>query len=212
LKSTAFKQKPGEEITNEQMMALLVISNQYNLNPFLKQIYAFPSKKEGIIPIVGVDGYIRIVNEHPMANGWSFNISENNVDMIEAPGVPEWMECTMHRKDREHPTVARVYMAESYRPPFEGKNSKTGATFQIRGPWQQYPRLMLENRAFIRAARFAFGFTGIYSEDDAERMQTTEYVDAEVVEIKGSQTETDEWIADYDKAEIEEESETIDDA
>ena len=71
---------------------------------------------------------------------------------------------------------------------------------------------MMENRAFIRGARFAFGFTGIYSEDDAERMQTTEYVDAEVVEIKGSQTETDEWIADYDKAEIEEESETIDDA
>ena len=50
-----------------------------------------------------------------------------------------------------------------------------------KGPGQTYPRLMLENRAFIRAARFAFGFTGIYSEDDAERMQANEYIDAEVV-------------------------------
>ena len=179
LKSTAFKQKPGEEVTDQQMMMLLVVANEYNLNPFLKQIYAFPDKHKGIVPIVGVDGYIRIVNEHPQADGWEFRLSENHVDLDEfAQGIPEWMECIMHRKDRDHPTVARVYASESYRTPFTTKSGHV-----MKGPWQQYTRLMLENRAFIRAARFAFGFTGIYSEDDAERMQTREYIDAEVVEI-----------------------------
>jgi hypothetical protein len=67
-------------------------------------------------------------------------------------------------------------MAESYREPFKYPDGN-----MRKGPWQTYPRLMLENRAFIRAARFAFGFTGIYSEDDAERMQSNEYIDAEVV-------------------------------
>ena len=178
LKQTAFQLKPGETISNEQMQMLLVIANEYNLNPFLKQIYAFPDRNKGIVPIVGVDGYIRIVNEHGQANGWSFTISDTRVDLAGIVDVPEWIECIMYRKDREHPTIARVYMAESYRPAFETKSGH-----KIKGPWQQYPRLMLENRAFIRAARFAFGFTGIYSEDDAERMQTTEYIDADVVQI-----------------------------
>lgn len=178
LKATAFQQKPGQEVTDAQMMMLLTVANEYNLNPFLKQIYAFPDKHKGIVPIVGVDGYIRIVNEHPQADGWSYVMAENTVDLDElVQGVPEWVECVMYRKDREHPVVARVYAVESYREPF-----KTKSGHLLKGPWQTYTRLMLENRAFIRAARFAFGFTGIYSEDDAERMQEREYIDAEVVE------------------------------
>ena len=76
LKSTAFQQKPGQEITESQMMMLLVVANEYNLNPFLRQIYAFPDKHKGIVPIVGVDGYIRIVNEHGQADGWEYVLAE----------------------------------------------------------------------------------------------------------------------------------------
>ncbi len=177
LRDTAFRQKPGQEISNEQMQVLLMVANEYNLNPFLKQIYAFPDRNNGIIPVVGVDGYIRIVNEHPQADGWSFNTSENMIDVDQyATSVPEWVECIMYRKDRNHPIVARVYMVESYREPF-----KTNSGHLMKGPWQSHPRLMLNNRAFTRAARFAFGFTGIYTEDDAERMQEREYIDAEVI-------------------------------
>jgi len=168
LKATAFQQQRGREITNEQMMQLLIIANTYDLNPFLKQIYAFP-KGDSITPIVGVDGYIKIVNDHPQADGWNYTISETTVrvDGV-AYDLPEWIECEMFRGDRRHPTVARVYMVESFR--------KTG-------PWQQYPRLMLENRAFIRAARFAYGFTGIFSEDDAERIsESNQYIEAELVD------------------------------
>ena len=65
LKNTAFRQKNGPGVTNEQMMALLVVADQYGLNPFTKEIYAFPDKQNGIVPVVGVDGWSRIINSHP---------------------------------------------------------------------------------------------------------------------------------------------------
>jgi hypothetical protein len=39
LKATAFKVKEGE-VTDEQMMALLIVADQYGLNPFAYQTYA----------------------------------------------------------------------------------------------------------------------------------------------------------------------------
>lgn len=44
LKATAFKQRDGSAPTNEQMMALLVVADQYGLNPFTKEIFAFPDR------------------------------------------------------------------------------------------------------------------------------------------------------------------------
>ncbi|MCW9690779.1 recombinase RecT, partial [Proteus terrae] len=57
LKATAFKQRDGSAPTNDQMMVLLVVAEQYNLNPFTREIYAFPDRQNGIIPVVGVDGW-----------------------------------------------------------------------------------------------------------------------------------------------------------
>lgn len=69
LKATAFKQRDGSAPTNEQMMALLVVADQYGLNPFTKEIFAFPDKQAGIIPVVGVDGWSRIINQHDQFDG-----------------------------------------------------------------------------------------------------------------------------------------------
>ena len=55
LKQTAFKQKEGA-VTDAQMTALLIVAQQYGLNPFTKEIYAYPDKNNGIVPVVGVDG------------------------------------------------------------------------------------------------------------------------------------------------------------
>jgi hypothetical protein len=64
LKNTAFKvadSKTGQGATDEQMAALLVVADQFNLNPFVKEIYAFPdSNGKGIVPIVPIDGWTRI--------------------------------------------------------------------------------------------------------------------------------------------------------
>jgi hypothetical protein len=63
LKATAFRQKAGSApVTDEQMMALLIVADQYDLNPFTREIYAYPDKQNGIVPVVGVDGWSRIIN------------------------------------------------------------------------------------------------------------------------------------------------------
>jgi hypothetical protein len=65
LRATAFK----GDVSNEQMVALCVVANQYGLNPWTKEIYAFPDKRNGIVPVVGVDGWSRLMNSNPAFNG-----------------------------------------------------------------------------------------------------------------------------------------------
>ena len=38
------------------------------------------------------------------------------------------------------------------------------------GPWQSHPRRMLRHKAMIQCARLAFGYGGIYDQDEAERI------------------------------------------
>ncbi len=142
LKSTAFK--GDQEISNEQMMALLIVAEQHGLNPWTKEIYAFSDRK-GIVPVVGVDGWSRIINEHPQFNGMAFTFDKDENSIT----------CVIHRKDRQHPTTVTEYMAECKR--------KTG-------PWDSHPRRMLRHKAMIQCARLAFGFAGIYDPDEAERI------------------------------------------
>ena len=48
------------------------------LNPFTKEIYAFPdSKSGGIVPMVSIDGWCRIINEHPQLDGIGFEMHNN---------------------------------------------------------------------------------------------------------------------------------------
>ena len=119
------------------------------LNPFTKEIYAFPDKG-GIVPVVGVDGWARIINEHPAFDGMDFNDGP-----ADKAGAPEWIECVMYRKDRTHPTKVRERMSECRRST---------------PPWQSHPTRMLRHKAMIQCARIAFGFAGIYDEDEAERI------------------------------------------
>ena len=164
LKATAFRQSDGSIPGNEQMAALLVVADQYGLNPFTKEIYAFSDKRAGIVPVVGVDGWSRIINEHPASDGFEFKESEKIVVPEHGKPCPEWMEVIIHRKDRAHPIIVREYIDEVYRPPF----IKDGRP--IIGPWQTHTKRMFRHKVLIQGARIAYGFTGIYDEDEAERI------------------------------------------
>lgn len=170
LKATAFRQKEGTVISNEQMMALLIVADQYNLNPFTKEIYAFPDKNNGIVPVVGVDGWARIVNEHPQFDGMEFVESETVRKMDDDAHVcPEWIMCIIHRKDRAHPVSIKEYLEECYRPPITGEK-KSGGQYKIKGHWQTHTKRALRHKAFIQTGRLAFAFVGIYDEDEAHRI------------------------------------------
>lgn len=165
LKQTCFrltkKDKSVIVISDEQMMALLIVADQYKLNPFTREIFAFP-QDEGIVPIVSVDGWCRIINEHPMMDGIEFEYGPEIPALIEdgkVIGVPvnEYITCVISRKDRTKPIKVSEYIVECR------KNST---------PWASHPRRMLRHKALIQGARIAFGFAGIYDED--EGMQIVE--------------------------------------
>lgn len=140
LKATAFK----GQVSDAQMTALLVVANQFGLNPWTKEIYAFPDRQNGIVPVVGVDGWARIINSHAQFDGMEFEQDE------------ESCTCIMYRKDRSRPVKVTEYMAECKR---------NGV-----GPWTSHPRRMLRHKAMIQCARLAFGFGGIFDQDEAERI------------------------------------------
>jgi phage recombination protein Bet len=169
LKATAFKQKNGPEVSDEQMAALLIVADQYGLNPFTREIFAFPDKANGIVPVVGLDGWSRIINDHPMMNGISFvlpDVSEWTKIDADAKLCPPWIECVIHRKDRSKPTCAREYLDEVYRP----LGTYTDGNKMKPGPWQSHTKRFLRHKATIQCARLAFGFGGIYDEDEAQRI------------------------------------------
>ncbi len=138
LKATAFK----GNVSDAQMQALLIVADQYGLNPWTKEIYAFPDKG-GIVPVVGVDGWARIINDNPQFDGMDFEQDD------------ESCTCIIYRKDRSHPIKVTEYMGEC----------KRGTP-----PWQSHPKRMLRHKAMIQCARLAFGFSGIYDEDEAQRI------------------------------------------
>jgi hypothetical protein len=167
LKETAFKQptKDGRtvEVTDAQMMALLIVANEYKLNPFLKEIYAFPTKGGGITPMVGYDGWIRLVQSQPTYKGEELESGYNSDPGKDGEPMGFYYECTMWRSDRDRPTKVREYYKENYR------NTD---------PWNQMPNRMTRNRAYIQCARMCFGFGGIYDPDEAERIANAMAIDA----------------------------------
>lgn len=140
LKKTAF----ATCRTDEEFMAMCIVANTYGLNPILKELYAFPSKGGAVLPIVGVDGWVKLMNSNPAFDGIEFKEDEEKCTAI------------VYRKDRSHPISVTEWLDEC-----KGTSE----------PWRRFPRRMLRHKAMIQAARLAFGFSGIYDEDEASRIE-----------------------------------------
>lgn len=166
LKATCFK-----GASNEEMLALVAVSNRYGLDPLTKQIYAFPSKG-GITPVVSVDGWLHILNSQPQFDGIEFHFEDG------PDGKPASVTAVVYRKDRTRPTKVTEYFAECFRPT---------------EPWRQFPRRMLRHKAVKEAVRVAFGISGITDEDEArdiaknaaafERVRVENVQKPEVIEV-----------------------------
>lgn len=169
LKATAFK----GNVSDSQMAALMMVASQYGLNPWTKEIYAFPDRQNGIVPVVGVDGWSRIINSHPQFDGMDFEQDD------------ERCTCIIYRKDRSHPIRVTEWMAECRR---DGV-----------GPWKSHPRRMLRHKAMIQCARLAFGFVGIYEQDEAERIIEAQSVEAIPVRAELQPYPADDFAANLPK-------------
>lgn len=148
-----------KDCTVEEFAAFLLVAKEYDLNPITREIYAFPKRGGGIQPIVGIDGWMSIINDRPEFDGMEF---EDNI----FDGTIESITCRIFRKDRSHPTAVTEYLAECK---------------QDTATWKKWPARMLRHKAAIQCARYAFGFSGIIDPDEYERMPSAYPATSETV-------------------------------
>ncbi|MBB3411270.1 phage recombination protein Bet [Rhizobium sp. BK316] len=140
--------KNGKVPSREEFAAFLLVAKEYNLNPLLKEIYAFPAKGGGIVPIVSVDGWVNLINSQDALDGIEFAVEHDD------KGALVSITCRIYRKDRSRPIEVTEYLVECVRQT---------------EPWAMKHR-MLRHKALIQCARYAFGFAGIYDEDEGEKI------------------------------------------
>jgi hypothetical protein len=106
-----------------------------HLDPLCEEI-GFTQFEDGQWQVfITIEGCSKLLNQHPQFNGLAFTQADTLID-----GVPEWIECSIYRKDREVPTTVREYLTE-----VRGENSI----------WQKMPRRMLRHRALQQCVRLA---------------------------------------------------------
>lgn len=153
LTTQVFKQADGRQPSNEELMVLLLVCENFGLNPFSREIYAFRGKSGDIVPVVSLDGWAKIVRSQKDFNGVSFRFSETAVKVAGcSQELPEFVECAMRLKGVDDPIVIQEFMIECF-------NEKSPV-------WRKWPRRMLRTRAFIQCARLAFSLTGLYDEGE----------------------------------------------
>jgi len=143
-------------ITDAEFISFIAVANTYKLNPITKEIYAYPDKG-AVIPIVSTDGWNKLMTTHPNYKTHNYRYSEDIVTLKGAKPCPEWIEIIIEQKDGSSVTV-REYLDECFRDS------------QYVSPWQTHTKRMLRHKAKIQGAREAFGFGGIYDQDEGERI------------------------------------------
>jgi phage recombination protein Bet len=149
LRDTAFKPAKNEPpFSDIELAAALIIAEQYDLNPWAKEIYVTRSHGK-LLVIVPIDGWTKIVNRDPQYDGCEFATTLNEDGSLYS------ITCRMYRKDRSRPVEVTEYLAECKRDT---------------EPWAKWPFRMTRHKAFIQAARYAFALSGIMDDDEAEGM------------------------------------------
>ena len=138
--------------TDDELAMMVLVCNEFQLNPFLREVYAFPKKGGGIVPVVGVDGWNRILLRQEQYDGIEFSFEDDEKGDVYS------CTATVYVKGRSHPVKITEYFSECVR------NTD---------PWKQMPRRMMRNKTLNQAARVAFGVAGIYDDDEAIDVAST---------------------------------------
>ncbi|WP_254472625.1 MULTISPECIES: RecT family recombinase [unclassified Bartonella] len=164
--------------SDEEFAAFISVANTYGLNPLTKEIYALPKRGGGIIPVVSIDGWIKIIKSNPNFDGMTFQ------DQLDKDGKIIAIKCAIRLKGIKDPIEVTEYLNECLQEKSD--------------PWKKYPARMLRHKATIQCARYAFGFSGIYEEDEAARInnitqgQLVSYDILEQIKELIKETETNE--------------------
>ncbi len=120
-----------------RLLALLRIARKHHLDQLKEEVALALYDDCYWQAYITVEGYSKLLNNHPAFDGIVFTQSPETIN-----GIPIWMECTIHRKNRSCPIVVREYFEE------------------VKGDqpiWQKMPRRMLRHRVMQQCARLAVG-------------------------------------------------------
>ena len=123
------------EVPAKTILTLLRMIQSLHLDPLCEEI-GFTQYDDGHWQVfITIEGCSKLLNQHPQFNGLVFNQADTLVE-----GVPEWVECSIYRRDRIMPITVREYLMEV-------RSEK-----EI---WQKMPRRMLRHRALQQCVRLA---------------------------------------------------------
>ncbi len=117
------------------LLGLLRIAREHQLDPLKEEVALALYEDTHWQAYITAEGYAKILNHHPAFDGIAFTQSDELIN-----GIPQWMECTIYRKDRSQPIVVREYFEEV----------KGGQII-----WQKMPRRMLRHKVMQQCARLA---------------------------------------------------------
>lgn len=143
---TAFK--GSKDPTAEEFTAFMFVAQKYDLDPFMNQIYAFPSKG-GIVPFMGIDGWIDMINRQTRHSGLEV------IEEEDGEGKPLKTTVSIFVNGYDKPVTISERFSECYR---------------AGGHWDSHPFRALRHKAIIQCARVAYGISGIHDEDEAHRI------------------------------------------
>jgi RecT family len=125
------------EVPAKTVLVMLRTMQNLHLDPLNEEI-SFTQYEDGHWQVfITIEGCTKLLNQHSQFNGLIFNQSETLID-----GIPEWIECSIYRRDRIMPITVREYLIEV-------RSEK-----EI---WQKMPRRMLRHRALQQCVRLAMG-------------------------------------------------------
>lgn len=137
--------------SDAEFISCCLIARELGLNFLTREVRFLRDPDGEVRPIVAVDGWIRLCNQHPQYDGMEIS------DVKDDKGNIMEMTVAIYRKDRGRPTVITEYMDECARGGGE--------------IWARMPKRQLRHRTICQGARIAFGFSGIMELDEFRQWQ-----------------------------------------
>ena len=167
--------------TDDEFAVFLELAKRYNLDPFKRQIFFLPDRRQnepGKI-MVSHAGLIHIAHSSDQWAGMkTFIITKSGEEklIVDNPNDIAGAVCYVYRKDWKEPLIHAV----AFREYSKQNNSRMG-------PWYTMPQTMIKKVAEAGALRRAFDLGGLYIEEEMD----TSYVvyDAQEEQAEGEQKE-----------------------
>lgn len=169
--ATFISVKGGQQVPMSKVIEFLMVCDQHKLNPATKEVAAFYSADKGLTTFVMIDGWVKLGNQHPECDGWEFE------EQADKDGKVMAVRCKVYRKDRSRAVVT---------PWLHLTDWKVNSSPQ----WQSKPSWMLSMKALKHGLRLAFGFAGIY--DDEEVREIHEVKQADITSVTDSPNVVDD--------------------